>query len=209
MNQKEKSQATRQKIIEVAARLFLEKGFEKTSMRDIVEGLGMSKGAIYHQFTSKEEIIQEVYRMQEELNMQQIERLGDQFKGMTGKEKLKKILEDSLQYQEGQQAEDNVTAFMKSSEYVVKYMQDNVSKNAPFIAKCIEEGNRDGSLSCAYPNEMAEAFMLLFNVWCDPTIFEAGEEKVRGKLRFIQSMLASGGVDILEDQLIEKLIEMI
>ena len=78
MNQKEKSQATRQKIIEVSARLFLEKGFDKTSMRDIVEGLGMSKGAIYHQFASKEEIMQAVNQMQDEMIQQQIEAIKEQ-----------------------------------------------------------------------------------------------------------------------------------
>ena len=46
------------KILDVSMRLFLEKGFENTSMQDIVDGLGgLSKGAIYHHFKSKEDIL--------------------------------------------------------------------------------------------------------------------------------------------------------
>ncbi|MFR7442576.1 MAG: TetR/AcrR family transcriptional regulator [Sellimonas intestinalis] len=43
---------------DVASRLFLEKGYEHTSIQDIINNLGgLSKGAIYHHFKSKEEIL--------------------------------------------------------------------------------------------------------------------------------------------------------
>ena len=41
---------TVEKILEVSLKLFSEKGYEKTTMQDIVNALGMSKGAIYHHF---------------------------------------------------------------------------------------------------------------------------------------------------------------
>ena len=45
------------RIVDVASRLFLEKGYNQTSIQDIVDHLGsLSKGAIYHHFKSKEEI---------------------------------------------------------------------------------------------------------------------------------------------------------
>ena len=49
---------TVKKILNTAISLFLENGYEKTSMQDIVNALGMSKGAIYHHFKSKEELFQ-------------------------------------------------------------------------------------------------------------------------------------------------------
>ena len=56
-------EATKKLIIETAGRLFLEKGYEHTSIQDIIDNLGgLSKGAIYHHFKSKEEIIGEVVR---------------------------------------------------------------------------------------------------------------------------------------------------
>ena len=48
---------TVQRILEIAFHLFTTKGYEKTSIQDIVDALGMSKGAIYHHFKSKEEIL--------------------------------------------------------------------------------------------------------------------------------------------------------
>ena len=44
-------------ILDVAFRLFMEKGYEHTSIQDIIDHLGgLSKGAIYHHFKSKEDI---------------------------------------------------------------------------------------------------------------------------------------------------------
>ena len=51
-------QRTVEKILEVSLALFNEKGYEKTTIQDIVNALGMSKGAIYHHFKSKDEIIE-------------------------------------------------------------------------------------------------------------------------------------------------------
>ena len=46
------------RILDVSLRLFLEKGYEHTTVQDIVDHLdGLTKGAIYHHFKSKEEIL--------------------------------------------------------------------------------------------------------------------------------------------------------
>lgn len=44
----------RAKIVETAFRLFLERGFEATSMNDLVKACGLSKGALYHHFADKD-----------------------------------------------------------------------------------------------------------------------------------------------------------
>ena len=48
---------TAQIILEKANGLFVEKGYERTSMREIAERVGISKAALYHHFESKEEIL--------------------------------------------------------------------------------------------------------------------------------------------------------
>ena len=64
MAKKYNSQATIEAILSVSERLFLVKGFDKTSMKDIAETAGISKGAIYHHFQSKDEIIEAVMEKQ-------------------------------------------------------------------------------------------------------------------------------------------------
>ena len=58
MRQEEKSLLSRNKILEASGALFAEKGFDATTMQDIMARSGLLKGAIYHHFKSKEEIMQ-------------------------------------------------------------------------------------------------------------------------------------------------------
>jgi AcrR family transcriptional regulator len=48
---------TRQRILDAAADLFIEQGFAGTSVRDISERLGMTKGSLYYHFASKEDVL--------------------------------------------------------------------------------------------------------------------------------------------------------
>ncbi|SCG73439.1 TetR/AcrR family transcriptional regulator [Micromonospora inositola] len=54
-------EALPQRLLAVATRLFAEKGFEKTSVQEIVEAAGVTKGAMYHYFAGKDDLLQEIY----------------------------------------------------------------------------------------------------------------------------------------------------
>jgi AcrR family transcriptional regulator len=53
----------REAILATAAQLFLEKSYGRTSLNDVAERLHITKPALYHYFSSKEEILLECYRM--------------------------------------------------------------------------------------------------------------------------------------------------
>jgi AcrR family transcriptional regulator len=53
---------TRARVLHAAAVLFDEKGYEATTLNDIVKGSGMTKGAVYHHFSSKAAIAVEIVR---------------------------------------------------------------------------------------------------------------------------------------------------
>lgn len=52
----------REKIFRAAQKLFVEKGYHNTSIPDIVREAGVSTGAIYHHFSSKEELAKEIHK---------------------------------------------------------------------------------------------------------------------------------------------------
>jgi AcrR family transcriptional regulator len=52
----EQRKSTHERILDVALDLFLEKGYDKTSLREIAEQLGFSKAALYYHFASKDDI---------------------------------------------------------------------------------------------------------------------------------------------------------
>jgi AcrR family transcriptional regulator len=52
---------TREKILDVALELFVQYGYDKTSLRDIAERLGITKAALYYYFERKEDILMELH----------------------------------------------------------------------------------------------------------------------------------------------------
>ena len=57
-----KSAGTRRRLIDVAAQLFIERGYEAVSMRDIASAAKLTKGAVYGHFRSKGQLLVEVIR---------------------------------------------------------------------------------------------------------------------------------------------------
>lgn len=58
--QNKKNSTKKEAIIEVAAKLFYEKGFSATSMRDLAEHLGVEAASLYNHIQSKSQILQEI-----------------------------------------------------------------------------------------------------------------------------------------------------
>jgi AcrR family transcriptional regulator len=56
MNQEERSERSKQQILDAALKLFSHKGYGATSVRDIAEEAGLSKGNVYHHFPDKEAV---------------------------------------------------------------------------------------------------------------------------------------------------------
>jgi AcrR family transcriptional regulator len=56
----ERGQATRQRLVATAARLFAERGYEATSIEEMLQELQVSRGALYHHFDSKEALFEAV-----------------------------------------------------------------------------------------------------------------------------------------------------
>src|SRR5690242_20362597 len=50
------AEENRQTVINVASRLFRERGFDGIGLKDLMEGAGLTQGAFYKQFASKEDL---------------------------------------------------------------------------------------------------------------------------------------------------------
>lgn len=59
-----------QRLLAAATRLFADQGYDRTSVQEVVEAAGVTKGALYHYFGSKDDLLHEVYarvlRLQQE-----------------------------------------------------------------------------------------------------------------------------------------------
>lgn len=200
----DKSQAMIEKILATASQLFVQKGYEKTSMQDIARTAGISKGAIYHHFQSKDEIILKVMQHLKELMVEEIARTLQANEQLSGKEQLQALVKANLESQTIHSMDSVMDEYDKDAGFGLAILQDNLKISAPIIASIIKKGMADGSFQTQFPDEGAEVFLLLLNFWLVGQFSEKSFEKQAERLRFIRFMLESIGIDILSDELMEQ-----
>ncbi|ATH94670.1 TetR family transcriptional regulator [Bacillus glycinifermentans] len=78
LNQKERKEETRQMLLHSAVEIFSELGFHGASVEKIAEHAGFSKGAVYSNFKSKEELFLALLEQQMNLHVNNIDKIIDQ-----------------------------------------------------------------------------------------------------------------------------------
>ena len=208
MPRKNNPEQTKQKIIAVATEVFMEKGYEKTTMQDIVKGVNMSSGAIFHHYKSKKDILDGVIQSQEAWMTRLFHEWLAEMNGMTARDKIIVILDKHLEVSRNHHLEALYSELNQSPQIVVSQMRSNVNHNAKYIAKLLREGVADGSITTENPDQCAQVFMLLYNIWTDPTVFKCDLAEIRSRMGYLQTLMRNMGADIITDENIDKNIEL-
>ncbi|MCC5576349.1 TetR/AcrR family transcriptional regulator [Microtetraspora sp. AC03309] len=121
----------RAELLGIAARLFATQGYARTTVRDIAEDAGILSGSLYHHFSSKEAMLDEILRDflgQLLVRFTEIEKR----EGVTPKEKLDELvlhafvtIHDSPHAVALYQKESGALSHQAAFEYVNKYSHEN------------------------------------------------------------------------------------
>ena len=189
-------EVTVERILDAAQRLFLEKGYEATTIQDIVDELGgLTKGAIYHHFKSKEEIMDAVGDRMFFAN--------DPFKAVRGRDDLSGLekLREAVRLHQGDAERTRMTIqaipIVREPRLLVEMIESNRRILTPCYLELLQEGIRDGSIHTQYPREIAELLPLLTSLWLLPSVFPATREEMRRKFEFLGDMLEKMGVPLV------------
>ncbi|PMC53155.1 TetR/AcrR family transcriptional regulator [Gemella sanguinis] len=197
------SHETRKKILEVSKDLFLEKGFDNTSIQDIIDGLGgMTKGVIYHHFESKYEILQSIIRE----NNQEISNYN--WRGDTGLEKIQNSLMDSFSNFEHQRLVYSASIMLRSPRLLGEQYLGLFSDFLPEIRERVYEGVKDQSIKTEYPEELADLIVLTLNIWIGFQISVFSVEELKRKMNFIKLTFDGLGVQLISDEMMEVIFKL-
>ncbi len=196
-------------ILDAAFRLFIEKGYEHTSIQDIIGQLGgLSKGAIYHHFKSKEDILIAVTDRITASSNQMLAVIQDR-QDLNGKEKLKTIFKESICRPVQNDIFTVAPAFYSNPKLLFSLMQDTIKNVAPdYIQPIIRQGIADGSIKTEYPEQLSELILLAANVWLNPMIFDSTVEESCRKFIVFDQMLKGFGLDLLDQEMLNRLQEL-
>ena len=191
-------------ILDAATHLFVEKGYDATSLQDIINETNLSKGAIYHHFSSKEEIFEAIFHRIGEENTTALAKVRDD-KSLNGLEKLRAIFKAAL-FNSNQSLMLTVTpCLLDNPRFLAMQIAQLYQIVAPkFIQPILQQGIDDGSIQAANPGELAEAIMVLSNVWLNPLVSMTDEAGMRNRCKTFNDLLQGVGINrLLDDEMID------
>lgn len=188
-------------ILNAAQQLFLSKGYEDTSVMDIMNLVGGAKGMFYRFFQSKEELMKELGdRMFFENNpFEAVKNRSD----LNGLQKIRELL--VLNKSDVERGNINVQAIpiLKDPRILAAAVESNRHVLTPLWLELLEEGKRDGSIQTEYAKELSELLPLI-NFWLMPSVFPASVEEICHKYRFIMKVLATMGLPLMDKKMMDE-----
>ena len=208
MPSRDPSEKTRYEIIETAAKLFSEKGWQDVKIEDIVNEVGVTRGAFYHYFKSRQELVVAVADKIFFDNNPFV--LVSKRNDLNAIEKLRLTFKISLESNFSNANRGRAKELHKALDNPVTFKSEFESQLhtvAPYIEKLILEGNKDGSISVKYPKQTSEILAILPSMWIGPTMFNVGFQEVIDKVLFFKHMTDSIGIPIASDEVIEQVLK--
>ncbi|GBF75081.1 TetR family transcriptional regulator [Paenibacillus sp. 598K] len=205
MKKKYTAKEVRNLILDTASVLFIEKGYEQTSISDIVAGLdGLTRGAIYHHFESKYHIIVGIARrfIPEQDVLDAVDRRDD----WNGLEKIQALLLEGMFNEDITKTTVVSWALLKDATFVSIYNTQMCEAMLPIIEKYIYTGIEDGSITVPQPKQMAEIVLLITTTWFIEALFPSTVEAFFEKLKAAQYVLKQSGIDVISEDVLSIII---
>lgn len=188
-------------ILNTSEKLFLEKGYEKTSLQDIINETKLSKGAIYHHFASKEEIFVKIFGRMGEEKASFLSKIRDD-KTLNGQEKIIKIFHEALKSPINHAMISVMPYLLDNPKFLSIQIKDIFEEIAPhYIQPILEQGFADGSIHTKHPKELAEAIMMLANIWLNPLLLPSTTEELKLRCYVFVELLQGVGIDLSKEEI--------
>ena len=159
-----KGDIRRTQILDAAEKLFFERGYDRTSVQDMLDALQMSKGGFYHYFDAKDSVLRAV---SERRAQGRFDRLASELHGSrrNAVEKLNLLLGMANLFE----AEDAPFAALmvklcyidKDAAMCAHRRRVLVDRLLPLVNDVIEKGVSDGSFHTRHPMEIGRLLLLL------------------------------------------------
>lgn len=198
---KQRPEKTRQ-IVAVAEKLFLEKGYAETTVDDILEATGLSKGGFYHYFKSKEEVLSESIKMLMQDMLAAFTPIV-QDETLTALEKLKLFMKTKSEFQQPRKEFARYLSMLMKSDFALyKYYISLAQNYIEPLAAIIEQGKKEGAFNVQHPRETADILLRIVTSFPQSALFgeyiqdEAKRRKYSISLKHV--IARTLGVDIKE-----------
>lgn len=150
-------------LLKIAEQVFMTKGYNETNISDILEVAGISKGAFYHYFKSKEELLEASI---DSLMDDAIDFLMPTVENskLSAMDKFEKFMRDKTVFQSSKKEYAVLLGkLMQADVFQYKYVLKSSTRLVPLLARIIEQGINEGDFKVSYPLETAEIIIRTVN----------------------------------------------
>ncbi|HBE79260.1 MAG TPA: TetR/AcrR family transcriptional regulator [Firmicutes bacterium] len=175
-------------IMDTAQELFHIKGYEATTISDILEKAGIARGTFYYYFKSKDEIMNAVIERGIAEQIQTLMPIVEN-NNLNALEKLKQLIVEN----DRKNAENaDMLAYLHQPENIVMHQKSliqGVHQSAPLIAQIIRQGIEEGRFHTEYSLELAEFILVGTSFLFDSSIFHWEREEYSARMKALADIL--------------------
>jgi len=206
MPRRQPTMETRRAIVDTAARMVVRNGWDRVRVADVVAELGVTRGAFYPHFDSRQALVLAVLVQQflEDTPLAKPDRLV----GSNALEKLRSAVTADLAWPGTSPLPEGTQALLSEPGIFLGSVELEVTTRAPLVARLLVEGNADGSTDVARPDLAAEALGLLMTTWMNLPFEQEPAEKWAGKVAFLAEFCRAQGFDLVDDALRDTLLAL-
>jgi len=153
-----KEKNRKNQIIKTAYDKFISKGYENTSVDEIIEEIKIAKGTFYYYFESKEELLEEVVNLMLDNQSNNANQVLNSNASIP-----EKIVGIILSYTPSEK-EDSIKDTLHNNENIILHKKLNkalIERMIPMLVEVAEEGNQTGIFNCDNVPERMRAILIL------------------------------------------------
>ncbi len=152
-----KPEERKSEIVAAACELFLSKGYDSTTMQDVMRKLGIAKGTIYHYFSSKEDLLEAVIDSLAESEMLRLKKVLEKSKG-NALSRLEQLIMSGANHDADDDHELLLDDLHKATNagMHIRLLAKVVTLQAPLYAELFRLGCEEGIFTTDHPLECAE-----------------------------------------------------
>lgn len=161
----------RNEILDVSEALFYTKGYEKTTINDILNEIGIAKGTFYYYFKSKEEVMDAIVVRIVDKGVQQARAIA----AAPGLGVHEKFLAIMLAQKPGTPEREHLIHELHHINNALlhqKSLSETVKRLTPVLEEVLEEGKQQGIFDAPYPRESIELLLTGAVTLFDDGIFQ-------------------------------------
>lgn len=148
--------ARQEQILDAARRLFLTKGYEATTIEDVLTAVGIAKGTLYHHFPGKEAILDAIVLRTVDAIVQRAQAAADGPQPATTR--FLAVVGAARAPQEDIELAQQIRATGNLRLHVLA-MTETWTRLAPILTRLVEEGAAAGELSTTDPRGSVEVIL--------------------------------------------------